>query len=101
MITQTYFVALASVVFGIGILGCLRRRGHVALVMISGAIATLSAIVLMVAARAYAGDVSLPLWAFALFFAAAAQACVASSLMICVYQRHGALALRRINAPRG
>lgn len=101
MITLTHFVALAGATFIIGLVGCLRRRGHVALVALSGMLSFLAAILLVLAAQAYAGDGTPPYWAFSLVVAAAAQAGVAAALMICVYRRRGALALRRINAPRG
>lgn len=101
MISLNYFVALAGVTFVCGLAGCLRRRGHVALIVVSGLITTLATVLLIVSAHAYSGEPQPPSWVFLLFLASAAQAGVAAALMICVYRRRGALALRRINAPRG
>lgn len=101
MIMQEYVIALAGLTFVIGLLGCLRRRGHLILIMLSGVIATLACVVLIVAAQAYSPNGSPPYWAISIVFAVAAQAGVAGALMICVYRRRGALGLRRINAPRG
>lgn len=101
MISLGHFVLLAGATFVIGMAGCLRRRGHVALVVMSSMMMMLAALVLIVAAQAYAGDVPSLFWAFSLTFAAIVHAGVAAGLMICVYRRRGALALRRINASRG
>ena len=101
MIMLDHFVVLAGRGCLIGLAGCLRHRGHVALVVISGVLSTLAALILIVAAQAYHGEPPSLYWAFALAFAVVTQAGVAAALMICVYRRRGALALRRINAPRG
>lgn len=109
MIPHDYVIALAGATFVIGLLGCLRRRGHLVLIMLSGVMATLACVVLIVAAQAYSHAQGIasgpfgspPYWALSVVLAVAAQAGVAGGLMICVYRRRGALALRRINAPRG
>lgn len=101
MISVEHYLAISTIIFVIGAAGCLRRRGHIALVVLSALVTTLAALVLIVGATAYNADVTGPYIALGLVIAAAAQAGVAAALMICVYRRRGALALRRINAPKG
>ncbi|MEM6375347.1 MAG: NADH-quinone oxidoreductase subunit K [Pseudomonadota bacterium] len=101
MIIETSLLALSCAVFALGLAGCLRRRGHVALMILSGTVSVLASILVLVAAHAFHADLALPLSAVSLVLAALAHAGVAAALMICLYRRRGVLALRRINAPRG
>ncbi|MEM7073815.1 MAG: NADH-quinone oxidoreductase subunit K [Pseudomonadota bacterium] len=101
MIGTGHFVALAGLAFLIGVAGSLRRRGSVLLVVMSAQIVTLAAIMLGAATAPEAASATVTAYALSVMIGAIAQVSVAAAIIICVYRNRGALALRRINAPRG
>jgi NADH-quinone oxidoreductase subunit K len=96
-----HYLALAAILFTIGIFGIFLNRKNVIIILMSVELILLSVNINLVAFSAFLGDLAGQVYALLVLTVAAAEAAIGLSILVAYYRNRGSIAVEDINLMRG
>jgi NADH-quinone oxidoreductase subunit K len=96
-----HYLALAAILFTIGIFGIFLNRKNVIIILMSVELILLSVNINLVAFSAFLGDLVGQVYALLVLTVAAAEAAIGLSILVSYYRNRGSIAVEDINLMRG
>ena len=101
MIGLTHFLAVAAILFVIGVLGIFLNRRNVILMLMCIELLLLAVNINLVAFSAYRGDMVGQVFAMFVLTVAAAEAAIGLAIMVIFFRRRGSIAIDAAGQMRG
>ena len=101
MIGLTHFLAVAAILFVIGVLGIFLNRRNVILMLMCIELLLLAVNINLVAFSAYRGDMVGQVFAMFVLTVAAAEAALGLAIMVIFFRRRGSIAIDAADQMRG
>ena len=101
MIGLTHFLAVAAILFVIGVLGIFLNRRNVILMLMCIELLLLAVNINLVAFSAYRGDMVGQVFAMFVLTVAAAEAAIGLAIMVIFFRRRGSIAIDAADQMRG
>src|ERR671933_440949 len=101
MIGLSHYLAVAAVLFTIGVFGIFLNRKNVIIILMSIELILLSVNVNLVAFSAYLGDLVGQVFAMFVLTVAAAEAAIGLAVLVVFYRNRGSIAVEDVNMMRG
>ena len=101
MIGLTHYLAVAAVLFTLGVLGIFLNRKNIILMLMAIELILLSVNLNLVAFSAFLGDLTGQVFAMFLLTVAAAEAAIGLAILVIFFRRRGSIAVDDVNRMRG
>ncbi len=96
-----HYLAVAAVLFTLGIFGIFLNRKNVIVILMSIELILLSVNINLVAFSSFLGDIVGQVYALIVLTVAAAEAAIGLSILVAYYRNRGSIAVEDINAMKG
>lgn len=101
MIGLTHYLAVAAILFTIGVLGIFLNRRNIILMLMAIELILLSVNINLVAFSAYLGDLTGQIFAMFVLTVAAAEAAIGLAILVIFFRRQGSIAVDEASELRG
>ena len=101
MIGLTHYLAVAAILFTIGVLGIFLNRKNINLMLMAIELILLAVNINLVAFSAYLGDLTGQVFAMFVLTVAAAEAAIGLAILVIFCRRRGSIAVDDVNRMRG
>ena len=101
MIGLTHYLAVAAILFTLGVLGIFLNRKNIILMLMAIELILLSVNLNLVAFSAYLGDLTGQVFAMFVLTVAAAEAAIGLAILVIFFRRRGSIAVDDVNRMRG
>src|SRR5204863_4338708 len=101
VITLTHYLAVAAILFTIGVLGIFLNRRNIILMLMAIELILLSVNINLVAFSAFLGDLTGQVFAMFVLTVAAAEAAIGLAILVIFFRRRGSIAVDDVNRMRG
>ena len=101
MITITHYLAVAAIIFVLGVLGIFINRRNVILMLMAIELILLAVNINLVAFSAYLGELSGQVMAMFVLTVAAAEAAIGLAILVVFFRRRGSIAVDDVNRMQG
>src|SRR3990172_6845755 len=101
MIGLSHYLAVAAILFTLGILGIFINRKNVIIILMSVELILLAVNINFVAFSAFLGDLVGQVFALLVLTVAAAEAAIGLAIIVVYYRNRGSIAVEDINLMRG
>ena len=101
MIGLTHYLAVAAVLFTLGVLGIFLNRKNIILMLMAIELILLSVNLNLVAFSAFLGDLTGQVMAMFVRTVAAAEAAIGLAILVIFFRRRGSIAVDDVNRMRG
>jgi NADH-quinone oxidoreductase subunit K len=96
-----HYLAVAAIIFTLGILGIFLNRKNVIVILMSIELILLSVNINLVSFSAYLGDLVGQVFALLVLTVAAAEAAIGLAILVTFYRNRGSIAVEDINLMKG
>jgi NADH-quinone oxidoreductase subunit K len=96
-----HYLAVAAVLFGLGIFGIFMNRKNVIIILMSLELILLGVNINMVAFSTHLGDIVGQVFAILILTVAAAEAAIGLAILVVYYRNRGSIAVEDINLMKG
>ena len=96
-----HYLAVAAILFTIGILGIFLNRKNVIVILMSIEMVLLSANINLVAFSSFLGDLMGQIFALLVLTVAAAEAAIGLAILVVFYRNRGSIAVEDVNVMKG
>ena len=100
-ITLTHYLAVAAILFTIGVFGIFLNRKNVIIILMSVELILLAVNVNLVAFSTHLGDLVGQVFALLVLTVAAAEAAIGLAILVVFYRNRGSIAVEDINLMKG
>ncbi len=97
----SHYLALAAILFTIGIFGIFVNRKNVIIILMSVELILLAVNINLVAFSSFLGDLVGQIFALLILTVAAAEAAIGLAILVAFYRNRGSIAVEDINAMKG
>jgi NADH-quinone oxidoreductase subunit K len=97
----THYLAVAAIVFTIGVLGIFLNRRNVIIILMSIELILLSVNINFVAFSAYLHDLAGQIFALFVLTVAAAEAAIGLAILVVYFRNRGSIAVETVNLMKG
>ncbi len=97
----SHYLAVAAIVFTIGVLGIFLNRKNVIIILMMIELILLSVNINLVAFSAYLGDLVGQVFALVVLTVAAAEAAIGLAILVVFYRNRGTIAVEDVNMMKG
>lgn len=97
----SHYLALAAILFTIGVFGIFVNRKNVIVILMSVELILLAVNINLVAFSSFAGDLAGQIFALFILTVAAAEAAIGLAILVAFYRNRGSIAVEDINAMKG
>lgn len=97
----SHYLALAAILFTIGVFGIFVNRKNVIIILMSVELILLAVNINLVAFSSFAGDLVGQIFALLILTVAAAEAAIGLAILVAFYRNRGSIAVEDINAMKG
>ncbi|MBA4782213.1 MAG: NADH-quinone oxidoreductase subunit NuoK [Rhizobiales bacterium] len=97
----SHYLALAAVLFTIGVFGIFVNRKNVIVILMSVELILLAVNINLVAFSSFAGDLVGQIFALLILTVAAAEAAIGLAILVAFYRNRGSIAVEDISAMKG
>ena len=101
MIGLTHYLAVAAVLFTLGVLGIFLNRKNIILMLMAIELILLSVNLNLVAFSAFLGDLTGQVFAMFVLTVAAAEAAIGLAILVIFFRRRGSIAVDDVNRMHG
>ena len=101
MIGLEHYLAVAAVLFVIGIFGIFLNRKNVIILLMSIELILLSVNINFVAFSAFLGDLAGQVFTLFVLTVAAAEAAIGLAILVCFFRNRGSIAVEDVNVMKG
>ena len=101
MITLEHYLAVAAVLFTIGIFGIFVNRKNVIIILMSIELMLLAVNINLVAFSAYLGDLTGQVFTLFVLTVAAAEAAIGLAILVCFFRNRGTIDVEDVNVMKG
>ena len=101
MISLTHYLAVAAILFTIGVLGIFLNRRNVILMLMAIELILLAVNINLVAFSAYLGDLSGQIFAMFVLTVAAGEAAIGLAIVIVFFRNRGSIEVDDVNLMKG
>ena len=101
MIGLTHYLAVAAILFTIGVLGIFLNRKNIILMLMAIELILLAVNINFVAFSAYLGDLTGQVFAMFVLTVAAAEAAIGLAILVTYFRRRGTIAVDDVNRMKG
>ena len=101
MIGLTHYLAVAAILFTIGVLGIFLNRKNIILMLMAIELILLSVNITFVAFSAFLGDLVGQVFAMFVLTVAAAEAAIGLAILVIFFRRRGSIAVDDVNRMHG
>ena len=101
MIGLTHYLAVAAILFTIGVLGIFLNRRNVILMLMAIELILLAVNINLVAFSAFLGDLVGQIFTLFVLTVAAAEAAIGLAILVCFFRNTGTIAVEDINVMKG
>lgn len=101
MIGVTHYLALASILFTIGVFGIFVNRKNIIIILMCIELILLAVNINFVAFSAYLGDISGQIFAMFILTVAAAEAAIGLAILVVYFRNRGDIAVEDVNLMKG
>jgi NADH-quinone oxidoreductase subunit K len=101
VITLTHYLAVAAILFTLGVLGIFLNRRNIILMLMAIELILLSVNINLVAFSAFLGDLTGQVFAMFVLTVAAAEAAIGLAILVIFFRRRGSFAVDDVNRMRG
>ena len=96
-----HYLAVAAILFTLGIFGIFLNRKNVIIILISVELMLLAVNINLVAFSAYAGDLVGQIFALFILTVAAAEAAIGLAILVVFFRNRGSIAVEDVNLMKG
>ena len=96
-----HYLAVAAILFTLGIFGIFLNRKNVIIILMSVELMLLAVNINLVAFSAYAGDLVGQIFALFILTVAAAEAAIGLAILVVFFRNRGAIAVEDVNLMKG
>lgn len=97
----SHYLALAAILFTIGVFGIFVNRKNVIIILMSVELILLAVNINLVAFSSFGGDLVGQIFALLILTVAAAEAAIGLAILVAFYRNRGSIAVEDINAMKG
>lgn len=97
----SHYLALAAILFTIGVFGIFVNRKNVIIILMSVELILLAVNINFVAFSSFAGDLVGQIFALLILTVAAAEAAIGLAILVAFFRNRGSIAVEDINAMKG
>ena len=101
MIRLGHYLAVAAILFTLGILGIFLNRKNLIIILMSIELILLAVNINMVAFSAYLGDLVGQVYALFVLTVAAAESAIGLAILVAYYRNRGSIAVEDVNLMKG
>src|SRR4051812_31752623 len=101
MIGLTHYLALAAILFTIGVMGIFLNRKNIIIILMSIELILLAVNINFVAFSAYLGDLVGQVFALFVLTVAAAEAAIGLAILVVYFRNRGSIAVEDVNLMKG
>ena len=101
MIGLTHYLAVAAILFTLGVLGIFLNRRNIILMLMAIELILLSVNINFVAFSAFLGDLTGQVFAMFVLTVAAAEAAIGLAILVCFFRNTGTIAVEDVNVMKG
>ena len=101
MVGLAHYLAVAAIVFTIGVLGIFLNRRNVIIILMSIELILLSVNINFVAFSAYLGNLVGQIFALFVLTVAAAEAAIGLAILVVYFRNRGSIAVENVNLMKG
>ena len=101
MIGLTHYLAVAAILFTLGVFGIFLNRRNVIIILMSIELILLSVNINLVAFSAFSGDLVGQVFALLVLTVAAAEAAIGLAILVVFFRNRGTIAVEDINMMKG
>ena len=101
MIGLTHYLAVAAILFTIGVLGILLNRRNVIIILMSVELILLAVNINFVAFSSYLGDLKGQVFALFVLTVAAAEAAIGLAILVVYFRNRGSIAVEGVSQMKG
>ena len=101
MIGLTHYLAVAAILFTLGVLGIFLNRRNIILMLMAIELILLSVNINLVAFSAFVGDLTGQVFAMFVLTVAAAEAAIGLAILVIFFRRMGSIAVDDVSRMRG
>lgn len=101
IIGLSHYLALAAILFTIGVFGIFVNRKNVIIILMSIELILLAVNINLVAFSSFAGDLVGQIFALLILTVAAAEAAIGLAILVAFFRNRGSIAVEDINAMKG
>ena len=96
-----HYLAVAAILFTLGIFGIFLNRKNVIIILMSVELMLLAVNINLVAFSAYAGDLVVQVFALFILTVAAAEAAIGLAILVVFFRNRGSIAVEDVNLMKG
>ncbi len=100
-ITLTHYLAVAAILFTIGVFGIFLNRKNVIIILMSVELILLSVNINLVAFSSFLGDMVGQVFAMLVLTVAAAEAAIGLAILVVYFRNRGSIAVEDLNVMKG
>ena len=97
----THYLAVAAILFTLGVFGIFLNRKNIILIMMCVELILLAVNINLVAFSAFLGDILGQVYALLILTVAAAEAAIGLAILVVYYRNRGTIAVEDVNMMRG
>ena len=101
MVGLTHYLAVAAVLFTLGVLGIILNRKNIIVILMSVELILLSVNINLVAFSSFSGDLTGQVFAIFILTVAAAEAAIGLAILVTYFRNRGTIAVEDINMMKG
>ncbi|MGU9963026.1 MAG: NADH-quinone oxidoreductase subunit NuoK [Candidatus Halichondribacter symbioticus] len=101
MISLEHYLAVAAMLFVIGVFGIFLNRKNVIIILMSVELLLLAVNINLVAFSAHLGDLAGQVFSLFVLTVAAAEAAIGLAILVCFFRNRGSIAVEDINMMKG
>ena len=101
MVGLTHYLAVAAVLFTLGVLGIILNRKNIIVILMSVELILLSVNINLVAFSSFSGDLTGQVFAIFILTVAAAEAAIGLAILVTYFRNRGSIAVEDINLMKG
>ena len=101
MVSLEHYLAVAAMLFVIGVFGIFLNRKNVIIILMSVELLLLAVNINLVAFSAHLGDLAGQVFSLFVLTVAAAEAAIGLAILVCFFRNRGSIAVEDINMMKG
>ena len=101
MVGLTQYLAVAAVLFTLGVMGIILNRKNIIVILMSVELILLSVNINLVAFSSFSGDLTGQVFAIFILTVAAAEAAIGLAILVTYFRNRGTIAVEDINMMKG
>ena len=101
MVGLTHYLAVAAMLFTLGVMGIILNRKNIIVILMSVELILLSVNINLVAFSSYSGDLTGQVFAIFILTVAAAEAAIGLAILVTYFRNRGSIAVEDINMMKG